>query len=86
MIKIISKKVTHQGIGGKEFIIDQKITDKLTPDDVIEKAWVYNNWACKNFIDRRPDFNANFAIKLYYVKVNNLGYVIADDEIEEVSE
>jgi hypothetical protein len=27
-----------------------------------------------------------FAIKLYYVKVNNLGYVIADDEIEEVSE
>ena len=29
MIKRISKKVTHQGIGGKEFIIDEQITKSI---------------------------------------------------------
>ena len=42
------------------------------------------NWACLNFTDRREDFDCNFPHKLYYGKVNGLGYVVAEDELEEV--
>lgn len=81
MIKRISKKVTHQGIGGKEFIIDEQITSTLTNDELI-RQFNNGNLACFNFVERRPDFSYAFPHKLYYVKVNNLGYIIAEDEIE----
>lgn len=78
--RIIKDSILHQGIGGKEFIIDEKITETLTNDNVFNKAIFYNNWACANFVNRRHDFNRNFPYKLYYGKVNGLGYIVAEDE------
>ena len=74
----IKKHVTHQDIGGKEFIVDEYITKKLTNEEVLKQE----NWATINFIDRRTDFNIDFPHKLYYGKVDGLGYVVAEDELE----
>ena len=79
---IIKNEVTHQDIGGKEFIVDENITETLSNDEVFTQA-VMGNWACKNFVDRRPDFNHNFDHKLYYGKVDGLGYIVAEDEIKK---
>ena len=38
--------------------------------------------ACYNFLRRRPDFNREFPHKLYYGKVDGLGYIVAEDELE----
>lgn len=85
MIKRISKKVIHQGIGGKEFIVDEEVSKTLTNDNCIE-FYANGNWACRNFIERRPDFKHDFPYKLFYVKIDNIGYVIAEDEIEVILE
>jgi len=77
--RIIRKDIEHQDIGGKEFIIEMEV-DK---DDVAFKGLLGGNWACRNFIDRRPDFDCTFPHKLYYGKVGTLGYVIAEDEFED---
>lgn len=77
--RIIKKDITHQDIGGKEFIIEMEV-DK---DDVAFKGLLGGNWACRNFIDRRPDFDCTFPYKLYYGKVGTLGYVLAEDEFED---
>lgn len=80
--------VEHQGIGGKILTIDErdcKITDTLTNNNVFGEA-MSGNWACKNFVDRRDDFDCDFRYKLYYGHVEGLGYVVAEDEIEEVEE
>lgn len=79
--RIIKKDVTHQNIGGKEFIINDKVTETLSNDDIFVNA-TCGNLACKNFIDRRKDFNRDFPHKLYYGHVGNLGYVISEDEFE----
>ena len=80
--RIIKKHITHQNIGGKEFIIDDKVTETLSNDEVFING-MCGNWACKNFIDRRKDFNRDFPHKLYYGHVGNLGYVISEDEFEK---
>lgn len=98
--KVIKKEITHQNIGSKEFIPEME----LDIDDVIFKGTIGGNWACMNFLDRRPDINGprqqdnypNETIrirprrtepltrpKLFYGKVGNLGYVVAEDEFEE---
>jgi len=76
--RTIKETVTHQNIGGKEFIIEMEI-DK---DDVAFKGLLGGNFACRNFIERRPDFDCTFPHKLYYGKVGNLGYIISEDELE----
>ena len=53
-----------------------QITDILTNEECLK----HNNFATLNFILRRPDFDINFPYKLYYGKVGNLGYVVAEDE------
>lgn len=83
LIKIIKKSVTHQDIGGKVFIVDEAITNTLTNDEVFDNAILNGNWACRNFIGRRKDFDSNFKYKLYYGKVDDLGYIVAEDEFEE---
>lgn len=86
MIKRVSKKVTHQDIGGKEFIIDDKVTADLTYSEVYEKGTM-GNPACLNFILRRPDFLSDefkHKHKLYYGHVDGLGYIVADDELEDL--
>lgn len=81
-IRKIKESVTHQGIGGCEFVVDEYITSILTNDEVFDQA-MCGNIACLNFINRRPDFNCEFPHKLYYGKVSCLGYVVAEDEFEE---
>ena len=76
--KRIKKDVRHQGIGGSEIFIEFE----LNPDDVLEKG-AMGNWACFNFMKRRKDFKYGFPHKLYYGKVNGLGYVVAEDELED---
>lgn len=81
LIRRIKPHVTHQDIGGKSFEIDQVITNQLSNDNVFNSAMT-GNFACYNFIKRRIDFNRNFPHKLYYGKVNGLGYIVAEDELE----
>lgn len=76
----IKETVTHQGIGGKEFIIDEEVTRTLSNDSVYRMG-MGGNPACLNFILRRKDFNLDFAYPLYYGKVGGLGYVVAADEL-----
>ena len=71
--------VTHQGIGGQTITLEFG----LSCDEVFDQSML-GNWACMNFINRRDDFNCNFPHQLYYGKVNGLGYVVAEDELEEI--
>lgn len=82
IIKKIKNSVTHQDIGGKDFIVDEKITETLT-NDLIFNMGMTGNWACHNFLERRQDFRRDFPHKLYYGKVDGLGYVMAEDEFEK---
>lgn len=82
MIQRVKKSVTHQGIGGKEFKVDELVTKTLTPNEVSEKGIREGNPACWNFMDRREDFDLNFPHQLYYVKIDGIGYIIAEDEID----
>jgi len=82
MKRKIKTSVTHQGIGGCEFIVDEQISKTLTNDEVWDKAWG-GNFACMNFVERRPDFNHKFPHKLYYGKVDGLGYIVSEDEFED---
>ena len=75
-IYYVKESVTHQGIGGKQIDIEFEL-----PVDEVFTRGMNGNWACYNFIDRREDFNYQFPYKLYYGKVNGLGYVIAEDEL-----
>lgn len=81
LIRRIKPHVMHQGIGGKEFIVDVRISNILTNDEVFNKG-VTGNPACYNFLRRRPDFNRDFKHKLYYGKIDGLGYIVAEDELE----
>lgn len=75
----IKEYVTHQGIGGQEIRIEME----LTPDEVDERA-MNGNIACFNFCMRRHDFLPEFNKRLYYGHVGNLGYVVCEDELEEI--
>lgn len=81
IIRRIKPHIKHQGIGGKDFIVDIAVTDTLTNDEVFNLG-ISGNFACYNFLRRRPDFNRDFPYKLYYGKVDGLGYIIAQDELE----
>lgn len=81
-IKYIRDDVEHQNIGGKDFIVDEEITKRLSNEEIIKQT-KSGNWACYNFIMRRSDFNENFPYKLYYGKVEGLGYIMAEDEFKD---
>ena len=80
-IRRIKPHITHQGIGGKEIVIDFAVTNTLNNDEVFNNG-ISGNPACYNFLRRRPDFNRDFPYKLYYGHVGNLGYIVAEDELE----
>lgn len=83
-IRKIKRQVMHQEIGGKDIRIDWEVSRRLTPQSVFNRA-NNGNIACKNFIERRPDFNPEtFPYKLYYGKVGIYGYVVSEDELEEL--
>lgn len=82
-VRKIRRSVQHQGIGGKEIYIDKQVSRNLTPKTVYNRG-MEGNWACYNFIQRRWDFDPEkFPYKLYYGKVGMLGYIVAEDELEE---
>lgn len=79
-VKIIKKEVTHQDIGGKEFVIEEE----WDIDDVIFKGLLDGNIACKNFLDRRGDEAlGRTRPRVFYGKVGNLSYIVAEDEFED---
>ena len=79
--KIIAKvkpKVKHQGIGGKEIIIEREGTMSYIIDMNCDEYTI----AVRNFIMRRDDiFTVDEDMKLYYGHVGNLGYFVAEDEL-----
>ena len=80
-IRRIKPHILHQGIGGKDFIIDFAVTNTLTNDEVFNLG-ISGNMACYNFLRRRPDFNREFPHKLYYGYVKVLDYLVVEDEIK----
>ncbi len=101
----VKKEITHQDIGGKEFIVDDIITSQLDLDLAYNRAILEHNIACINFFNRRPDIIEKFTVyedpltgpflrakvdkeikktKLLYGHVDNLGYIVTEDELEEV--
>ncbi len=79
---IINKKVKHQGIGGKEIIIEKELSIGELLDLNLEK-WTIGLF---NFFKRRTKlFDEEYEdMKIYYGHVGNLGYFVADDEIEMI--
>ena len=80
----IKETVTHQKIGGEIFYPEFK----LDFDEVVHNAIYENNIACMNFLKRRTEL---YKIKnkiFYYGKVKQkefyLGYVVCEDELEEM--
>lgn len=70
--------IKHQGIGGKEILLERK----MTLNEVLEQ----NTIAAFNFAKRRLDL-VNKSDKecdkiiCYYGHVGNLGYFVAEDEL-----
>ena len=79
LIGKVKEDVKHQGIGGKEILIEMEV-----PKDEIFINGISGNWACYNFMDRRLDFrNLLDTTKFYYGHAQDgLGYVICEDELE----
>lgn len=73
----LKKSFSYRNLGGKPFQIEFEVA-KL---DVFRKS-TEGNWACYNFVERRNDFDQFFPHKLYYGKIDGLGYVVAEDELE----
>lgn len=38
IIKVLKNEIKHQDIGGKEFIIDERITETLSPEEIFRQA------------------------------------------------
>ena len=77
---IISNKVKHQGIDGKEIILEKELLVKDFLDTNLNEMTV----AMINFIKRRLDFidEKNEDKKVYYGHIGDFGYFVAEDEIE----
>lgn len=80
--KRINKNVDHQGIGGKEIMIEFEIPR----EEFLKKVDEWNP-ACVNLFKRRfeVDFeDENLKYKIYYGKVDHLGYAVLEDELEDL--
>lgn len=70
--------IEHQGIGGKEIVLERK----MTLNEVLEQDTI----AAFNFAKRRldlvskPDKECD-KITIYYGHIDNLGYFVAEDEL-----
>lgn len=72
----VRKEVKHQNIGGKKIDILFEVSI-----EEFQRKLNDGNWACYNFAERRPDSAGPSNIKLYYGKVDGLGYVVGSDEL-----
>lgn len=77
----IKESVEHQGIGGKEIVIEKE----LTINDILDKDFKEMTIAMYNFIMRRIDLMEEKygKQKVYYGHVGILGYFVAEDEIQD---
>ena len=73
--------IEHQGIGGKEIMIEKQGT--LTY--LLDRRFLDMTIGEMNFIQRRIDLISgdNENIKIYYGHVGLLGYFVAEDEIKQ---
>lgn len=76
--RTLKKDFSYRSLGGKKFIIEFEV-----PKIEVFRKSNEGNWACYNFVERRNDFDQFFRHKLYYGKIEGLGYIIAEDELEE---
>jgi hypothetical protein len=77
--RTLKKDFKYRGLGGKSIQIEFQISKK----EIEEKAFE-GNWACYNFMDRRDDFISLITnTKFYYGKIDGLGYVVCEDELEK---
>ena len=83
---IVSEKVTHQHIGGKEITLEREGTLAYLIDKPMSD-WTIAEY---NFFKRRPSLfimttdEEVSAIKIYYGHVGNLGYFVVQDELEMI--
>lgn len=72
----VKSSVKYRDLGGKKITIEKE----LTREDVLHT----DNWACWNFIDRRPDVRDVWVHKRYFYghAEDGLGYVVCEDELE----
>ena len=75
IIRKVKKDIKYQGIGGKEILIEMEL-----PSYEVDTTL---NWACINFVKRRPDIPLGSNLKCYYGHIDTLGYIVAEDELEE---
>lgn len=79
--KKFKKDFKYRNLGGTKITLEFEVSTK----EIERKAKVEGNWACYNFIDRRPDFKSLFDKKIYYGHAEDgLGYVVCDDELEGI--
>ena len=79
IIRAIKKNVEHQGIGGKEIIIEKETDVNYFLDKTITEYTI----AESNFVRRRMDLIIDeLPLKIYYGHVGMLGYFVAEDELE----
>lgn len=74
------KGIEHQGIGGKEIIIEREGTIREVLDTNFDKMTI----AMSNFMLRRMDLMniSSQNTKIYYGHVGMFGYFVAEDEID----
>lgn len=75
-----------EGYKRENYVYDENKSVKWNREhrEKLEKACFEGNYACKNFMNRRKDFKYDFPYKIYYGKVGNLGYVVSEDELEDL--
>lgn len=75
--KTIKKSLKYRNLGGKMILIEKEV-----PISEIFSLANEGNWACYNFLNRRPDIDRFYNKKIYYGHVDNLGYLITEDELK----
>ena len=78
-IAVIIDSVEHQGIGGKEIVIEKEGTLSY----ILDKTFTDMTIAEIQFAKRYDIANKDENTKLYYGHVDGLGYFVAEDELKE---
>ena len=95
----VSDSVKHQSIGGEDIILEFGLTKEEVLSLAAEGNWANVNFLKRRYddslsvqeiVDMVREFDSGLIDadfleqKLYYGKVNGLGYVVAEDELSEI--
>lgn len=98
-IMVVNDSITHQGIGGQPIRLEFGLTKEEVVSLAAEGNWANVNFLkrriddsiCHEDIIRMAQNHSSDILneeflnsKLYYGKVNDLGYVVSEDELKEV--